>query len=159
MKLHIFRAFNRLTVSSIKIDEWAAAINRWTPAINRLEENQLIDESINCLIDLSIILFISRPLYSLVCYFVSFYLSNFNWPFLGCFNHVKWCDFFIMRKVGLIGLMIVQALPFNTALGVGLGIGLTVTFCLLFCTYPIRNIDVEVQFSLLPSIGWFFCPI
>jgi len=58
----------------------------------------------------------------------------------------------IMRKV--IGSMIVQALPFNTALGVGLGIGLTVTFCFLFCTQSIRNIHVDrVQFTLLPSIG------
>jgi len=117
----------------------AAAINRWTRRLI-VQENRLIDESINCLIDSSIILFISRPQYSLVCYFVSFYLSNFNGPFLGCFNHVKWCDFAIMRKLGLIGSMIVQALPFNTALGVGLGKGLTVTFCLLFYTYPIRNI-------------------
>jgi len=61
-----------------------------------------------------------------------------------------------MRKVGLIGSMIDQALPFNrpTTLGVGLGIGITVTFCLLFCTYLIRKIDVEVRAIHLAAEYW-----
>jgi len=87
----------------------------------------------------------------LLCEFLSF---KFQCTIYWLLNLIMSSDVtVIMRKVGLIGSMIVRSLPFNTALGVGLGIGLTVTFCFLFCTYPIRNIAVEVQFSLLPSIG------
>jgi len=55
------RAFNWLTVSTyrrLKSMNDTVAINRWTLAINHLEENWLIDESINYLID-SLIIFSS----------------------------------------------------------------------------------------------------
>jgi len=102
----------------------AAAINRWTPAINRLEENRLIDES----------MLIIWSIHRLFCSSVGFRILQFAtlWVFIfqisldyflvALIMSSDVSDFVIMRMVGLIGSMIVQALPFNTALGVDLGI-------------------------------------
>jgi len=60
----------------------AAAINRFTPAINRLEENRLVDELVNYLIDSSI-------MFSMDHFLVALIMSSDVTV--------------IMRKVGLIG--------------------------------------------------------